>query len=212
MYRADRSSKVFFRYTPTQDSINSIVTEKIRQNLQAKQLGVLDGRNMLGYKHGKQWRWGNNRDADQTSAMQSISAEYSVHQDEIVNHNTHIIQDYVSRLSEQLFGAFMKGLYEMVEQSAKEIGTSINANDYGGDFVKGFLEVMQRIEFGVDRYGRATPPELHVGISAGNKIIQELQRQSLEDQRHFEETKKRKETAATAREADRISRYRWKHD
>ncbi len=106
----------------------------------------------------------------------------------------------------------MKGLYEMVERNANATGNSVNAKDYGGDFAKGFLEVMQRIDFGVDRYGRATPPELHVGMSVGPKIMQELQHQSLEDQRLFEEIKAKKEKAATAREADRISRYKWKPD
>jgi hypothetical protein len=69
---------------------------------------------------------------------------------------------------------------------------------------------LKKIEFGVDRYGSAQRPSVHVAPSMGEKLVKALTEQPIEYHLKVETISEAKEKKAIAREAERISKFRWK--
>ena len=69
--------------------------------------------------------------------------------------------------------------------------------------------MLEKIEFGVDRYGRATRPTMYVP-AAENNFLEALKSQSAEYHLKVEMLSIEKEKKAIALEAERISKFRWR--
>lgn len=74
----------------------------------------------------------------------------------------------------------------------------------------GFLAMLEKIEFGVDRHGRASRPTMYVAPSTGKDFLDALRNQPLEYHLKVEILSTEKEKKAVAREAERISKFRWR--
>jgi hypothetical protein len=72
--------------------------------------------------------------------------------------------------------------------------------------------MLEKIEFGVDRYGSANRPSIYVHPSEGEKLLNALLSQPIEYHAAVETLSAEKEKKAIAREAKRISNFRWKRN
>jgi hypothetical protein len=113
---------------------------------------------------------------------------------------------------EQLYGGMMKHIFHTVGEAAEKVGNTVRRNDHGGDFAAGFLAMLEKIEFGVDRYGSASRPSIYVHPSEGDKLLNALQSQPIEYHLAVETLSIKKEKKAIACEAERISNFRWKQN
>jgi hypothetical protein len=200
----------FYEYLHESDaySLAIYIQEQVRLTLGARRSHVLDDRNIHSYRHGT--RWSHDISLADTSEMKSIAAESVVHTSDVIDHEVSIIPSFVETMTEQMYGAIMTHLYQTVGDAAEAIGNTIGKEEHLGNIPQGFLAMLRKIEFGVDRYGHPQRPSLHVGPSQGEKLIKSLQSQSLEFHLEVEKVSLEKEKKATSREADRISRFRWK--
>src|SRR4051812_17557607 len=99
----------------------------------------------------------------------------------------------------------MKHLFHTVGEAAEKVGNTIGHNDHTGGFAAGFLAMLKKIEFGVDRFGRAERPSLYVPPSSGQTMVASLESQPIEYHLTVETLSVEKEKKAVAREAERIS-------
>src|SRR5215216_1011262 len=155
----------FYRYLDEAESLDGYVADQIRARLMHRRTGLLDERNIHTYRHGD--RWTLEASVDDPSTMHSMSAETTIHTVDIINHETGILEKHIEAMVEQLFADLMKHLYQTVGDAAASVGNTIGRDEHGGDIPAGFLAVLEKIEFGVDRYGSAQRPSMHVAASAG---------------------------------------------
>ena len=141
----------FYRYRES-DSLDNYVHEQITTRLTRRRTELLDERNMHTYIHGNRWTV---EATDSPSEMHSMSAEATVHSMDIIDHNTGILETHISSMVEQLYAGLMKHLYETVGKAAEAVGNTVGRDDHHGDIPIGFLAMLEKIEFGVDRYGSA---------------------------------------------------------
>jgi len=138
-----------------------------------------------------------------------MRAESTIHTLDIINHETEILERYIEAMVEQLYADLMKHLYQTVADGADSVGNTIGRAQHGGNIPAGFLAMLEKIEFGVDRYGSAQRPSVHVAPSTGEKLIKALSAQPPDYHLKVETISLEKEKQAVAREAARISRFRW---
>jgi hypothetical protein len=171
---------------------------------------MLDERNIQSYRHGS--RWALEASTDGVSEMHSMVAESTIHTIDIINHETAILEKYIETMVEQLYGSLMEHLFQTAGEAAESVGNTIGRADHGGNIPAGFLAMLEKIEFGVDRYGRAQRPTMHVAPSTGKNFVSALQSQPTEYHLKVEMISERKEKKAIAREAERISKFRWQRE
>jgi len=198
----------FYRYLHTeQESLDSHIHDQIRIRLDERRATLLDERNVHRYRHGD--RWATEASDDAPSMMHKMAAESIIHTIDVINHDTAIIERYIESMVEQLFADLMQHLYQTVGEAAESYGNTITRNEHKGDIPVGFLTMLQKIEFGVNRYGSAQRPSIHMAPGQGTKFIKALQAQPNDYHLKVETTSLEKEKRAVAREAARISRFRW---
>jgi hypothetical protein len=104
----------------------------------------------------------------------------------------------------------MEHLFQTAEEAASSAGNKISRNEHGGNIPAGFLAMLEKIEFGVDRHGRATRPTMHVAPATGKNFLEALESQPAEYHLKVETLSIEKEKNAIAREAERIAKFRWR--
>jgi hypothetical protein len=204
----DLRRPAFYSYLHEGVSLDEYVHDQIRVRLINRRTGLFDERNVQSYRHGN--RWALSASEAGTSEMQSMAAESRIHTMDIINHETIIVENYIESMVEQLFDSLMKHLYQTVGDAAESVGNVVSRSDHGGDAPAGFLAMLEKIQFSVDRYGRAQRPTMHVSISEGPKFVDALRKQPIEYHLEVETISEEKEKEAVVREADRISKFRWK--
>jgi hypothetical protein len=200
----------FYSYLYESESLDSYVHDQIRVRLMRRRAGLLDERNIHSYRHGN--RWTLEASANEPSTLRTMAAESTIHTIDIINHETAILEKHIETMVEQLFGDLMKHLYQTVGEAAESTGNTIRREDHRGNIPAGFLAMLEKIEFGVDRYGSAQRPSIHVAPSTGEKFISALNDQPDEYHLRVETISVEKERKAIAREAERIARFRWKRN
>ena len=197
----------FYKYLHLSDSLDSYVHEQMRTRLARRRSEMLDERNIHSYRHGN--RWALEASTDSVSEMHTMAAESTIHNVDIINHETSILEKYMETMVEQLYGSLMEHLFRTAGEAAESVGNTVGRDDHGGNIPAGFLAMLEKIEFGVDRHGRAQRPTMHVSPSTGKTFIEALQSQPTEYHLKVEMVSEKKEKKAIAREAERISKFRW---
>jgi len=205
----ETSRPSFFRYLhDSSEGLDNYVHQQIHARLAERRSDLFDERNIHSYRHGD--RWTNEVTDNEASEIHRMSAETTIHSIDIINHETTTIESFIQSMVEQLYGSLMTHLYETIGDAAKSTGNTITGDDHRGDEPAGILAMLKKIEFGVDRHGRATRPSLHVAPRQGEALITALNQKPPEFHLEFEMVARKKENSAIAREVERLSRYRWK--
>ncbi|UPK26237.1 hypothetical protein [Bradyrhizobium sp. 195] len=199
----------FFSYLRDDlDKLDQYVHRQVHVRLAQRRMSLFDERNIHTYRHGNRWT---NELTDETAPeISKMSAEATIYAVDIINHETSTLENYIESMVEQLYRSLMTHLYETIGDAAESTGNALSISDHNGDKPAGFLAMMKRIQFGVDRYGRPTRPSLHVAPQAGEELIKALNEKPPEFHLEFEVIAREKETDAITREAHRLSRYRWR--
>lgn len=169
---------------------------------------MLDERNIQTYRHGS--RWALEASTDGVSEMHSMTAESTIHTVDIINHETAILEHYIETMVEQFHASLMRNIFQTVGEAAESIGNTVGRGEHGGNIPAGFLAMLEKIEFGVDRHGRARRPTMYVAPSTGKNFLETLQIQPPEYHLKVEMMSEEKEKKAIAREAERLSKFRWR--
>jgi hypothetical protein len=198
----------FYRYLRESSSFDDYLREQMKDRLARRRAGMLDERNVQSYQHGN--RWALEASAAGESEMRSMAAESTLHTIDIINHETTIIESYIETIVEQFYSSLMEHLFQTAEEAASSTGNKISRNEHGGNIPAGFLAMLEKIEFGVDRHGRATRPTMHVAPATGKTFLEALENQPAEYHLKVEMLSIEKEKNAIAREAERIAKFRWR--
>ncbi len=101
---------------------------------------------------------------------------------------------------------FFEMLYGTLSETCDEHGQTVSVDPEKG-FPAAFLEMLEKIEFSVDRQGNVSLPEMHVGAEMGAKLIAQLEAQPQEFKDQIELVKARKSSDALEREASRKAKF-----
>lgn len=138
--------------------------------------------------------------------MQTISAEGEMPFADIVEGDLTLIPRTVASISEQMTAAQMRMLYATMSKSCDEHGQTVSAAEMGN--AAAFLAMLQKIEFGVDRDGNVSLPQIHAAPGTAKAMIADLEAQPPEFMAEVERIKAEKSEDALARERLRLSRFR----
>jgi hypothetical protein len=162
--------------------------------------------NILHYSHGANWVR-SAREDDEGPKMQTLSTEWSIPHQSIVDNDLSLITSSLQNAAESLSAQFSRSIYSVVGAAAERVGNVVS-NKETGSTAQSFLEMLKKIEFGVDREGNVSLPQMHVGPDMAEKLINELKSQPPEFSEEVERVKAERSELALQKEAERKAKFK----
>jgi hypothetical protein len=172
---------------------------------QARQL-LVDERNVLRFNHGNRWVHTAREHGDKESTMHTISVEHTIPFKGIAENDLGLIEKSILPISESMERQFAQDIYGVVGAGAERVGNVVDARQ--NSIPESFLTMLRKIEFGVDREGNVSLPQVHLGPDLHDRFMTELNSQPPEFGEEVERIKAEKSKVALAREAERKAKFK----
>jgi len=197
-----------FCLTSKISDFDKALSEDIASAIREQRKTILPRDNVFGYTHGTRWhtRTSENSGKNEVDEMQVHSIETAIPFQEIVDNNLDALARYKNAIVSGLMQELMRSIYQTVSDSVGKTGNIVDAKG-GGFKAEQFVAMLEKIEFGVDRDGNVSFPEIHAGPKLAKQILQELSAQGPEFEKRIQEITQRKSEAALEREEERKSKF-----
>lgn len=179
-------------------SVNKMIAEFIGQRAGER----IPRTNHQVYSHGREWSHPAHEHAI-PGEMREHSAEMVMPFSDIVGGDFRLVHRLVIQVIQQFDESMARMLYETVSAACEESGQVVDARDM--PFPQAFLEGLKKIEFGVDRDGKVSMPEFHVGSA---EMVKQLEAMPAEFQAEVERVKAEKTAKALESEAQRKRKFK----
>jgi hypothetical protein len=167
---------------------------------------LISGNNVQHFSHGTGWQSHNSDDPDEVSELKSHSHEMMIRFDDIKIGRLAIIQEQADTLIRVMHESFERLMFQTVSDGADRVGNVVLNK---GNTAAAFLEMLEKIEFGVDRQGKASLPMIVVAPGDAYKLDSDrLAAQMPDIQARVEAITKQKAAAAELREKQRREKFR----
>jgi hypothetical protein len=200
--------KIPFRLSSIISDFDKALSEDVAIAIKEQRKAVLPGDNVFGYTHGTRWhtRTTETNEENEINEMQRHSTEVEISFQDILDNDLEALARYRNTLVSGMMQELMSVIYQTVSESTEKTGNVVNAKG-GGFKAEQFIEMLQKIEFGVDRDGNVSFPEIHAGPELAEKMLKELSSQGPEFEKRVQEITREKSEAALKREAGRKSKF-----
>lgn len=162
--------------------------------------------NVMRYQHGGCWHHPANSDATDVRSHR-FETVWHIPYDGLVDNDLSLISRSLNEIGASMDEQFVKAMYAMVGDAAESVGNVVDAKEMGS-IAESFLEMLRKVEIGVDRDGTVSMPQLHVHPDTWPKVQDELGRQPPEFSAEVERIQAEKAAAAFEREAMRKARFK----
>lgn len=162
--------------------------------------------NVFRMNHGVRWVHAARGPDDEHSTMHTLSAEWVIPFKDIADNDLSLIGRTILPIKEEMERQFSQNMYRTVGAVAEKVGNVVDAKAVGS-FAQSMLEMFSKIEFGVDRDGNVSLPQLHVGPGTFERIKTEMQNIPPELDADIERMKALKIEEALAREVVRKAKF-----
>ena len=204
-------------YDEEEKDIDREIFRMVRERLHVKNETLMSSDNDLHYSHGGSWSHIDAATGDRNvGTFAEASAEASISVQRILDNDARIIPEFVEEMSEKMHGKMATSVYQLVGEAAESVGNHVampptdhlSPEDETRAVEDGLMAIFERIEFGVDKFGAPSAPQLHLHPSNTRLIKVLTATPSDESQRRMDELMRHKEADAVWKEAQRLSRYR----
>lgn len=175
-----------------------------RQKLLSK--NFMNPENTVRYNHRGDVRHQDTND-DESGQMKPHSATRTIRFEDVKNNDLEAWASGLIQMADELHESVMGMMFQTINASTEKTGNVVDAKQ-AGSFPEAFIEMLEKIEFGVDRNGEVSMPVIAVPPGIAEKQIAELEAQPPEFQDRVEAVKARKTQDALAREEARKARFR----
>lgn len=162
--------------------------------------------NVLRMNHGRNWVH-SAREKAPDMKMHQISSEWVIPFKDVADNDLTLIARTIQPLTKDMQKQFAQNMYSAVGAAAEKAGNVVNAKATDS-FAQSMLEMISKIELGVDRDGNISMPQLHMGPETYERIVAELPFVPPEIGAEIERIKSLKIEAALEKEADRKAKFK----
>jgi len=161
--------------------------------------------NVQRFMHGTGWSSpaAPDRAPDEMTTIQEV---YTVEWADIANHDLSIISASILAIAKSMADQQMQHMFQSVSKACDRSGNVVDAAQTS--LPDAFMEMLEKIEFGVDAKGEVSIPSIFVGPGMGDRIIEKLESQPPEYHARAEALVEEKKAAALAAEQARLKRFR----
>lgn len=170
------------------------------------QQSFINEENVLRMNHGGSWIH-TARESESDTKLHTLSAEWQIPYKEIANNDLSLISKTVISVHNNMLEQFTKNMYDVIGDAAENVGNSVTT-DQNQSFAVTFLEILRKIELGVDKDGNVCMPQIHVGMQLAKRIEQDLNNIDPHLAAEIEKVKATKIEEAQVTERKRKSKFK----
>ena len=194
--------RVPFAFTAETKDLADAIIATVARNTSAFRNEYVSPRNQQHFKHGQSWTWFRHEGEDTHNELTKHETYIEVSLQDIRDHNLDVLPKFIQSMVEDMSRQFARDIYSMIEQSSDQAGTAVK----NLPFPAAFIEALRRVEFGVNWQGVPEAPTFH---SSPELAAQLREKTAPSDEEAIREIMEQKSRQALAREAQRVSRYRF---
>jgi hypothetical protein len=199
-------NKVPFPQPARARAVERAILGVVRDAHTQKVLSTLNPRNVQRMHHGITWRThSGDASAKEPSDMKEHSVEQVVKFEDVVAHKLSIVPMTIRAIIQAMSDQLMKTMYSTVSESTERSGNVVDARE-AGSLEQAFLEMLRKIEFGVDEAGQVSLPEIH--LAPGNPLLDQLKKAGPEFEAQVDAIINEKRAKALERERERLSKFK----
>ena len=197
----------YFSFPIETQQFDKAMTELIGDLSRIERTKIIPVDNVMRYSHGIKWVSVSSDSSEEENEMDIHTTETIIDMKDIRRHNLQALPDFLSNIVKGMNDTFQKIMYQTISESCEKSGNSISRKDYETN-ADAFLATLKKIEFGVDKEGKVSLPEFHVGSGALKAFQQDAEAKGEEFQKEVDAVIEQKSAAALEREAKRIARFK----
>lgn len=172
---------------------------------------VIPPENIEHYVHRRIWRTHIDSEiAKRPSHIEEHRVEFSIPHSRVKRIDFSLIGEYVQSVSEGMMRQLMESLYAKVGAAAEEVGNVVDGKDSPMTPAL-FLEGLEKISFGIDRWGNVSIPEFHLSEKALATLKTEADKLGEGFEKKVQEIIDRKTREALLVEEKRKARFKTKN-
>ncbi|UUL83987.1 hypothetical protein [Sphingomonas qomolangmaensis] len=201
---ADRPRE-FGDYVKERQAVQAAMVAVIGAITQTRMNEIVPEENVRRFMHGRGW----SSPAVPERApeeMVTIQDEWAIAWQDIADHDLTIIPKTILGVAGSMAEQQIQHVFQSVSRVCEESGNTVQ----GGNrpLPDAFMEMLEKIEFGVGPDGDISMPSIYVAPNMGQRILTELQSQSPEYQAKAEALIEGKKASAIAKEQERLQRFK----
>jgi hypothetical protein len=195
----------FGGYVKETRAIQDATTEAIAAVARSRVHELIPEDNVRQFMHGTGW---SSPASPELGSDEMIRIEHvsTVNFSDIADHELSIISAAIREIANGMADKQIENMFQSVSKACDRSGNTVDAAQRS--FPDAFMEMLEKIEFGVCADGEVSMPTVYVGPKMGDKIVEELKSQPPEYQARAEALIEEKKAAALAKEEARLSRFR----
>lgn len=196
-----------FSFGKLSDEFDDEFTNTVRTLCDTERAKVIPPENVAHYSHGQTWLELKPAGDAVHSTFEEHSLEYGLPLGDIRSHRVKVIPEHVTSVVKGMTKQLMQMLYAKVGEGAEAVGNVVDAKEFGSPALA-FLEGLKRVQFGVDRAGNPSRPNMHLGKEAFEAFRRDAEKRGQAFQDKVDEITKQKEREAVERNKARLSRFK----
>jgi hypothetical protein len=200
------SAQMPYPFASEAAAFENSVFELVKNILMQQRNIMVPAENVMRYRHGRTWKTHYPNQPSQSPTAGQASAEMRVPFADLVDGNVEIIYSKIQELIDAMHASFMTYMYSSMSEITAATGQTINAAEAGSP-AQAFLAMLKKIEFGIDRSGRVSIPEIHAGSKAVEALTKSLAAEDTSFREQVDQVMIEKQHAALAREQERRARF-----
>jgi len=163
--------------------------------------------NVLHYNHGTRWSIQTTQGKESPGEFHLTSAEYIFSNEEILDADLAALVRHTDEIAQRLVSASSVGMKEKLSEAAESVGNVVSSNKMRTDPGGTFLEMLQKVEFGVKENGEVSLPTF---VDCPPEFLAQLHLLEATDPKFRAEAegiKAEKSAQALRREAERKAKF-----
>lgn len=140
------------------------------------------------------------------AGFEQHSAVVEIPFEDLVKHDLSVIDRFAQKFAQNMEQQFAQMMYSTVLAACDQSGNTVDAKA-AGSTLDAFAEVLEKIQFSVDKFGKVTLPEIHAGPEAVASLKKGLAAAPPAFEQRIEDIKARKTAEALERESQRKARF-----
>lgn len=189
-----------------EDAFETSVMNLIGRMQKDSRANFVSEQNTLRMNHGSNWVHAA-RDPEPDTSMHTISAEWTIPFKDIAENDLTLIYRTILPMNEEMDKQFTQNMYGVIGAAANRVGNVVDAKAQES-FGHSMLEMFRKIEFGVDRDGNVSMPQMHVGPELYAQLPDKIAKVPPEITAEIEQVKAKKIQAAHVRESERKAKFK----
>ncbi|MFX1767702.1 MULTISPECIES: hypothetical protein [Paraburkholderia] len=202
----EKDNKVPFPFAREEAAFMTAFAADVATQVGVRRSAYLPTDNVYRFMHGLQMSSQNETSPSDVTVLQRTSHEVCIARADLLQGDCSLVFRQMGKLVDGFETSMREKLYQTVAEAAVSVGNVISAHKR--PIAETILELLEKLEFGVDRQGRPTMPQLHAAPDVLAALRSDPQFNDPQFKQKIEEVVERKKSNAQAREAERVARFK----